>query len=509
MLAFANPAALWALLGLLVPVAIHLWNRRPGQVVPVGALRWLTPGTQQRVSRLQLSQLPLLLLRLALLALLALAVAGPHWRQPPRPARPQVLLSPEVLRPDLLRALQPSLDSLRRASAEFRLFRPGLPLLPDSAFAKPGPTRLQQSSGAHTAYWPLAMQAAMQFPASPLRIISDNSQQHFRGTRPALPARLRWQLLPAVPDSAAWLHSAVRSTADSLVLTVAAIRGGNTVLRRYHQRWPAADAAAKSVPGLPSLHLVTVPNAGFAVQLDSTSTSAPDMPRLVPVQVPLQVLVYYDARSRAADARYAAAALRAASAAAPVPFRVRLATAPPAAADSLDWLFWLADGSPSPAWNGRLRQGLRLLTDARGPGTPTETSARTETGFTFQLRRSVPVPTGLVRWATGTGTAVLSYQPVGQGGRYRLGTRFHPAWSSLATDGQLPAALLQLLSPDTTTGPDLRALDPGQLKGLVATDELRPAGRSWELGPWLALLTGLLFCIERLVARRPTTAVHP
>ncbi|RYY14411.1 MAG: hypothetical protein EOO36_14315, partial [Cytophagaceae bacterium] len=33
LLSLTTPSALLALLGLLVPLAIHLWNRRPGQEV--------------------------------------------------------------------------------------------------------------------------------------------------------------------------------------------------------------------------------------------------------------------------------------------------------------------------------------------------------------------------------------------------------------------------------------------------------------------------------------------
>ncbi|WP_460554347.1 BatA domain-containing protein, partial [Hymenobacter daeguensis] len=81
MVSFLHPAAFWALTGLLVPVAIHLWNRRPGREVAVGSLRWLATGANRRLRSLQPEQLWLLLLRAVLLALLAGAVAGPVWRQ--------------------------------------------------------------------------------------------------------------------------------------------------------------------------------------------------------------------------------------------------------------------------------------------------------------------------------------------------------------------------------------------------------------------------------------------
>ena len=91
--AFTNPSALLALLGLLVPLAIHLWNRRPGREVAVGSLRWLAAGANRRLRNLRLEQLWLLLLRAALLAVLAVAIAGPTWRQVLPPGRGQVLVT--------------------------------------------------------------------------------------------------------------------------------------------------------------------------------------------------------------------------------------------------------------------------------------------------------------------------------------------------------------------------------------------------------------------------------
>ncbi|WP_141765598.1 BatA domain-containing protein, partial [Hymenobacter coccineus] len=53
MLTLTSPAALLALLGLLVPLAIYLWNRRPGPEVAVGSLRWLAAGANRRLRNLK------------------------------------------------------------------------------------------------------------------------------------------------------------------------------------------------------------------------------------------------------------------------------------------------------------------------------------------------------------------------------------------------------------------------------------------------------------------------
>ncbi len=114
MVVFTNLSALLALLALLVPLAIHLWNRRPGREVAVGSLRWLAAGANRRLRNLRLEQVGLLLLRAALLAVLALAVAGLAWRQPLPASRGQVLVSPALAGTGTLAAVRPTLDSLRR-----------------------------------------------------------------------------------------------------------------------------------------------------------------------------------------------------------------------------------------------------------------------------------------------------------------------------------------------------------------------------------------------------------
>ncbi|UOQ75609.1 BatA domain-containing protein [Hymenobacter sp. 5516J-16] len=117
---FQHATAGWlALLGLVVPLAIYLWNRRPGRVVQVGSVRWLEAAANRRLRNIRPEQLLLFLLRAGILGLLALAVAGPAQRQPLPPLRGQVLLSAEAT-PEQVATVRPVLDSLRRRGFELR-----------------------------------------------------------------------------------------------------------------------------------------------------------------------------------------------------------------------------------------------------------------------------------------------------------------------------------------------------------------------------------------------------
>ncbi|RTQ53752.1 hypothetical protein EJV47_03185 [Hymenobacter gummosus] len=507
MLTFANPAALLALLGLLVPLAIHLWNRRPGRVVPVGALRWLTAGANRRMRQLHLTQWPLLLLRLLLLAVLAAALAGPRWQQPPRPARPQVLVAPAVLASPAWPLLRPRVDSLRRRGAELRAFAAGFPLLPDSAAER---AAVRQDSAARSGaaadwYWPRAAEAADSFPGQPLHVFTPATLAHFQGSRPALPARLHWQLVP--PDSATqtWLQAAARPTPDSLRLTVG--RGDAGRIRFRTEYRVTANSQPLRVAGLPPLQL-NQSRKGAVIRPLTDSGAA------LPVSGPLRIGVAYEA-SRRDDARYLRAALRAAASALPAGYELQEQVLPAAdfRADSLDWLFWLAEAAPSATVAQRVPQGLTLLRDAAGPGTATTSifTSDAQQGITHELQRIVAAPaSAAVLWTDAQARPVLTLNRRGRGREYQLLTRLHPQWSSLPTDGRLPEVLLALLAPDSTpvTGPDPRRLDAAQLLGPAAKPATvvrpRPAARFRDLRPWVALAAGLLFALERvLAARRP------
>ncbi len=74
---FLNPAALWALAAVALPVAIHLFNKFQVQRVPWAAMRLLEQALVKNRQRLKFQDLFLLLLRCLFLILLVLAFARP------------------------------------------------------------------------------------------------------------------------------------------------------------------------------------------------------------------------------------------------------------------------------------------------------------------------------------------------------------------------------------------------------------------------------------------------
>jgi len=77
---FANPSYLWALLGLLVPLAIHLWSKKESKTIKIGSIQLLDESNSRQSSSIQLNEWLLLLLRMLIIALIVLLMTGPQWR---------------------------------------------------------------------------------------------------------------------------------------------------------------------------------------------------------------------------------------------------------------------------------------------------------------------------------------------------------------------------------------------------------------------------------------------
>ena len=128
MISLLQPAMLWGLLGLLVPIAIHLLHKRSQKVIMVGSLQPYRGGKPVQARRLQLNELGLLLLRCFLLALFVLLLTQPILIKDRSVQKRYLFIAPELL--GSLRA-----DSLREAGFEPGLLQPGLPLLQEGAVA--------------------------------------------------------------------------------------------------------------------------------------------------------------------------------------------------------------------------------------------------------------------------------------------------------------------------------------------------------------------------------------
>ncbi|MBG8553101.1 BatA domain-containing protein [Hymenobacter guriensis] len=508
MLSFSSPVGLVALLGLLVPLAIYLWNRRPGRTVAVGSLRWLEAGANQRLRSLKPEQLLLFLLRGALLTLLALAVAGLRWQQPAPPVRGQVFISPELLASPTLTAVRPTLDSLRRSGYETRALRAGFPAIPTTAWARldSGLTVLPAQPRQPENTWVRVQQAADSFPGRPIHVFSSASLAQFRGRRPLLPAQVHWHLIP-VPYSTQWLHSAYQPQPDNLRLVIGRSTEEQVTFRPLNLAVPA-DGQVR-VPGLGVWHYQPGPDS--ARLLSAADTVAVR-------RQPFHVWLRADA-AFAEDARYLRAALRAAALGLAAPLQLTVSRQNPPAGRPFDALFWLSAAPLHAFTSQQLSSGMQVWqfpTDA-GRVVDSRFAPSAEGPIISLSRLSTAKPTARqqVLWADELGRPVLTTQPLGQVRKYQFYTRLHPTWNTLGATPELPELLLPLLQPATEVPAryDRRVLPVSQISlmdSVSTASGFRPASPNFRaLRPWLVALAGLLFGLERLLARRQTTVSNP
>jgi hypothetical protein len=72
---FANPIFLWSLLGLFIPVAIHLLSRKEGQIIRIGSIRNIRETSTQQFKGFRLNEVLLLALRSAMIFVLTLLLS--------------------------------------------------------------------------------------------------------------------------------------------------------------------------------------------------------------------------------------------------------------------------------------------------------------------------------------------------------------------------------------------------------------------------------------------------
>jgi len=228
---FSTPLWLAALVTLAIPIALHLWSRRPRRLIQVGSLRHLNQLPRPHARTASLSQPLLLLLRLAALTTIVVALAGPRLRGRPLGLQPQLTLVEPALLAD------PVLDSLRQARATVRLLAPGLPEITLSATGSAAPH-------AATPLWQALAEAdrlvasggTIDLFARP-RLVALGEQ------RPAIRATVRWHRTPRTPGRA-YAVSFVLLEHDSLQAIYAA---GDPAAVDYHR----VRSGAGSRPSVP------------------------------------------------------------------------------------------------------------------------------------------------------------------------------------------------------------------------------------------------------------------
>lgn len=197
---FLNPIWLWSALGIIIPIAIHLWNQQPGKVLEVGSIRFMDPSPSKRSSRLQLTEIWLLLLRCLIILILALFLAKPIWNANTSQGNQGWVLVPKASMKMAYQTHKQSIDSLLKQGMELHALEQGFPefnLKSDSSSANP--------SDPIPNLWALASQLEKQVPVHyQLHLFTPELLQYYRGVKPELHRSMVWKTytMPTQVDTA-------------------------------------------------------------------------------------------------------------------------------------------------------------------------------------------------------------------------------------------------------------------------------------------------------------------
>ncbi|MBZ9651429.1 BatA domain-containing protein [Psychroflexus montanilacus] len=176
---FTNPSFLWALLGLGIPVAIHLWSKRQGKNIRVGSIKFLQESNSQRSRSIQLNELWLLLLRMLLIALLVFIIAEPRLTSKIENSPITYLVEASLLESPEVKTLADSLN----AQAEVRFLK--------TDFPEYNSERLEPSNSGPPNYWQLAREMQT-FKTDSIVVFTNAFLSGIKGKRPEITTPINW-----------------------------------------------------------------------------------------------------------------------------------------------------------------------------------------------------------------------------------------------------------------------------------------------------------------------------
>lgn len=482
MLQLLQPIQLLALGGILVPLAIHLWNSRQNKLLQVGSIALLEKTERSQARRIRIDERLLLLLRCLLVAAAALLLAHPVWTQRAvDKEKGWVLLRKNAVHTTYA-YYKPGIDSLLKAGYQLHYF--------DKNFEKAtlrDTAKMIAAQDSTSGYWQLYSQLDTHLPAGlPVVLFTDNLEKHFTGTRPVTWRPLQWFTYTDTAATGKWVEDAYAISADSLQVITARSTATATLLQHAVTTIHTTANDSVQVTTQNGLPVVAIAGSnGVAADtsiLRATVFAPPHVPDAGYVTAALHAIAQYTQRriqvTQMADATHLPAAQ--------------------------NWLFWLSD-QPLP---GKLNAGA-VLRYQHGQKRQQHAWITTGTHTPIELYQWIEGrnDTATTVWQNSFGEPVLTRTQQQAFTQYLLYTHFNAAWNNLAWDEAFPQMLLQLLFPEKNNPRnDLRAMDNLQVQPVRAGGNAAlpaQAALSTDLTPLCWLLLLVLFAAERWCAFQP------
>ncbi|MEQ3654916.1 MAG: BatA domain-containing protein [Dokdonia sp.] len=175
---FLQPTYLWGLLGLFLPILIHLWSRKQVQTIKIGSIQHLLETTSKKSSTIYLEERWLLVLRLLLLTVLVGVLAQPRFETTSQQEEISYVFDPVLLQSVAQRERFQSLDPALK-----RLLLPGLPIWDEE--------EMSISDALVPDYWQYT-DALAQLASDSVVVFSSGRLRGIKGKRPQGLSHIRW-----------------------------------------------------------------------------------------------------------------------------------------------------------------------------------------------------------------------------------------------------------------------------------------------------------------------------
>ncbi len=175
---FLNPTYLWALLGLLVPLAIHLWSKKEGKTIKVGSTKLLSESDSKQSRSIQLNEFFLLVVRMLLIGVLVLLIAGFQIKKKASTIPITYMVGPSLLDDDRIQIIIDTIDT----GASLRLLESGFPELDKDQF---------DSNNTTPNYWQLAKEMET-LQTDSIVVFTKASINGIKGRRPETNKNIAW-----------------------------------------------------------------------------------------------------------------------------------------------------------------------------------------------------------------------------------------------------------------------------------------------------------------------------
>ena len=501
MISFLQPIWLWAAAGIIIPIAIHLWNVKQGKTLKVGSIAFITESARSQARNFKISQWLLLLLRCLLIVVLAMLLAKPYFnRQLNAKEEGWIVIERSGLK-NAYHTYQPTIDSLRKQGYFLHYFNETFQDIDWNDTLK---TEESTATNIVRSYWALLKALDEKVPANlPVYLFTDKRLQHFSGNRPEVSLNIKWFTYLSTDTAVTWIANAYKATDDSIRI----IAGKTSALGTYytHQNLSFNEVNDK-------FRVERNNGKTFVVTNDSLyQTIAVDTSTL---SITIYTNKYF------ADANYLRAALDAIKDFTQRNMQVTVVHNIKDIPGNAGWLFWLSDEAvPASKLKGKVfmyengkseNVHSTLLTDDNTPLTNIEPVTL------FQYIKNDNTSFQPI-WKNGFDEPILNMQKNGAT-VYHFYSHFNPQWNDLVWSHAFPQIIYNLLfreedvANEMTNAKDRRIIDSSQIQPVMLTakkvnnKEVQQNRKDIPQVFWF--IAFLLLLLERIASFKQTKVVY-